>query len=306
MTRLLLGLALGTKMTWLVLFGLLPILFVAFRRLAPRNASRCMMLAQLAGVFAAALVVVNSLYLWQGSFTELQDYNFLSRSLGGPKVVFEQKTDNRFSNSWLGGLPVPLPREYLLGVDRVKLTFERGVPSYFRGEWRHGGWWYYYPYAMAIKIPLGTWALLAIAAAGSVRWRKWKSDEWILAVPMVTIVATVSLQTGFNNHMRYVLPAFPFLFILASKVFSFPSTWLGCICCAALFWSAASSLSVYSSHSGSRWGRPRRSMLNDPGLRYFQEFVPVDRIGYTLLVYHVGHSECNRLRERLLLPALDR
>ena len=38
--------------------------------------------------------------------------------------------------------------------------------SYLRGEWRKEGWWYYYLYGLAMKVPLGVWAL-ALAGGGA-------------------------------------------------------------------------------------------------------------------------------------------
>jgi hypothetical protein len=71
---------------------------------------------------------------------------------------------NRFKDSWLAGLPVPLPKNYLLGIDLQKSDFEDyHGPSYLRGEFRNKGWWYYYLYALAIKAPLGTWVLFLLA-----------------------------------------------------------------------------------------------------------------------------------------------
>jgi hypothetical protein len=40
----------------------------------------------------------------------------------------------------------------------------------------------------------------------------------VLLAPLAVILALVSSQTGFNHHLRYVLPIFPFAFIWASKV----------------------------------------------------------------------------------------
>jgi hypothetical protein len=42
-------------------------------------------------------------------------------------------------------------------------------------------------------------------------------DELILLFPGIFIFSFVSSQTGFSEHMRYVLPAFPFFFIWISQ-----------------------------------------------------------------------------------------
>ena len=57
----------------------------------------------------------------------------------------------------------------LFGRHRLqKPTLKRKMWSYLNGEWRFGGWWYYYLYALAIKEPLGTWLLVALAVGVTV------------------------------------------------------------------------------------------------------------------------------------------
>ena len=72
-------------------------------------------------------------------------------------------TGNRFAGTWLGKIPVPLPADFVQGIDTQRYDFKRGLPSYLRGQWADHGWWYYYLYALAIKEPLGTWCLAALA-----------------------------------------------------------------------------------------------------------------------------------------------
>jgi hypothetical protein len=151
----------------------------------------------------------------------------------------------------LGVVPVPLPKHFLLGIDLQKYEFESKCWSYLGGEWKHGGWWYYYLYAMAIKLPLGTWLLIFLSVfVGLVRrgyaasWR----DECFLLMPALAVLVLASSQTGFSHHLRYVLPAFPFAFVWMSKVaravdLSHRKTaWMAAL---ALAWTVASSTRVY-------------------------------------------------------------
>ena len=43
-------------------------------------------------------------------------------------------------------------------------------------------------------------------------------DECVILVPIVAILGVVSAHTGFNHHLRYVLPALPFAFVWTSRV----------------------------------------------------------------------------------------
>jgi len=109
----------------------------------------------------------------------------------------------------------------VLGLDYLQWEFERGMPCYLHGIWKDRGWWYFYLYAMAVKMPLGYWLLITIgivtATADAVRGRSVWRIEWLPILFAVIFIAVVSSQTGFTHHIRYVLPAYGFLFLLASR-----------------------------------------------------------------------------------------
>ncbi len=252
-----LGLALLTKSTWVLLLALWPAMW-GLARVARRQweviPSESL---QIAATLAVGLVVVNACYGFRGFGTRLGRYAFVSSALGGvePSGTLasaggSNRTGNRFAGHCLGWIPVPLPSDYVLGIDRQRLDFELGMPSYLRGTWKHGGWWYYYLYAMFVKIPLGTLGLLALGLGGfAFRCGRqiWPSELALLA-PAGSVLSLVSSQTGFNHHLRYALPAFGFLFVFAAKPFS--SAWLrsrrlGPVACILMAWSLASSLGVY-------------------------------------------------------------
>jgi hypothetical protein len=253
---LVLGLAELTKFTLLVFYPLWLAMWLVYR--LPDRPQMCSSQwfresLQLSVIVVLSVFTINLGYCFEGSFQRLGDYRFQSQTMTGAKSLTDVPMDggNRFTDAWAGALPVPLPKNYLQGIDSQKLDFERGFRSYLHGEWKMGGWWYYYLYALAIKIPLGTWTLFLLAVGASffaqgysVSWR----DEMVLLLPAVTILALVSSQTGFSIHSRYVLPMLPFVFVWISKV--------GCcvevrqwtmvvVAGAALCWSVGSSLWYY-------------------------------------------------------------
>lgn len=138
---------------------------------------------------------------------------------------------NPSARKWSAAIPVPVPRNYLVGIDLQQRDFEQYVkPSYLAGEWRAHGWWYYYIYAVAIKVPLGLSALATVAFAGRLFGQRAAMDsganssirdEFILLLPLLIIFSFVSLKTGFNEHLRYVLLCYPFVFILVSSSLSY-------------------------------------------------------------------------------------
>ncbi|MBX3413346.1 MAG: glycosyltransferase family 39 protein [Pirellulales bacterium] len=223
-----LGVAELTKTTLLVFFPLWPLVWIAYRwsqgwSREPRRWQR--ETTMLAASLVVGLYVINLGYGFEGSFERLRDYTFKSHLLtGAPADDRAFAPGNRFAETPLAALPVPLPRDYLQGIDAQKLDFERGMPSYLRGQWSDRGWWYYYLYGLGIKLPLGTLALVGLAALAAICLREgrasWRDDLALLA-PCAAIIVLVSSQNGFSVHFRYVLPALPFLFIWASKPFAF-------------------------------------------------------------------------------------
>jgi hypothetical protein len=254
---MLLGVTLLTKSTWIILLGLWPLLWLFFRWVLRRRGTTWSAEgAQVVTVLGLALLVLNAGYDFCGSFTLLGDFQFVSRTLRGnganptPSHGVPSSSGNRFAGTALATLPVPFPRDFVLGIDVQKVDFEKPNWSYLRGRWRERGWWYYYLYAMAIKEPLGIWGLvltsvvIGLRRVGRAKWR----DEIHLFALGVAVIALVSAQTGFNRHLRYVLPAFPCLFIFASKPFGglrLSRLVPFLLAPAFLIWAAASSLTVY-------------------------------------------------------------
>ena len=252
------GLALGlaelSKTTWILLFALWPLLWLVWRLPGWRRTPGRSWLTQglqLGVTFLLSLFLINLGYGFESCFERLGDYQFVSESLGGAPEGRAGQAGNRFAGSWLAELPVPVPRNYLLGIDVQKHDFEGHFHSYLRGEWRKEGWWYYYLYALTIKVPLGVWLLALLAAFLGLTQRgyaaSWRDEIAVLA-PAVVVLAFVSSQTGFNHHSRYVLPIFPFFFVWMSKAArAFEkkervAAWLGG---GAAAWAVASSLLVY-------------------------------------------------------------
>lgn len=256
---IILGLAIGTKTTWVLLLALYPMAW-SIGRLAgalnhstsdrqPGTAPRASVpkdLWQLTLLIAIGLYSLNALYVFDGTFRRLDSYEFYSRSLSGQaREVDAIQSGNRFRDSFVGKLPLPFPKDLVIGADVQKLDFDRKKPAYLGGTWQKGGWWYYYLYALAVKTPVGTLVIMGLSALTFMRLRP-SADEWFLLLTAAMLVTLISSQTGINKHMRYLFPAFPMLFILASRcAASSMSHWLikiATVCTAA---TAIASLSVY-------------------------------------------------------------
>jgi hypothetical protein len=214
-----LGLAQLCKGTLLIFGPTLIIAWLAFHR---RNL--CLRMLGLQGgqlllAFIVCLFTINAGYSFERTGTLLGDYAFSSKML-----TTEEKDGTRcnmFRGSWIGQFPMPLPYNYLEGIDDQRADFEAGLQSYLRGEWRATGWWYYYLYGLLIKTPIGILFLVSLVIASYTLvndTKEYARDEVFLLLPALFLIAFVSSQTGFNHHLRYILPALPFIFVWLGRI----------------------------------------------------------------------------------------
>jgi len=107
---------------------------------------------------------------------------------------------------WMTGL-----REFLAHADSGHLSFLLGNYSY-------QGWWDYFEIAFLIKTPIGT---LLLIAASLVLYRVGKplhrQDAVLLLIPPALIFIATT-QAKVNIGLRHILPVYPFLFVLASRL----------------------------------------------------------------------------------------
>lgn len=221
-TGCLLGIAELTKTTWLVLFPLWPFCWLLWRLPQQRNVTSSSLrpeLKQLVVILLLGILMINLAYGFEGSFKCLKDYKFISQTMCGPNPDSDGR--NRFAQSPIGVMPVPFPENYVLGIDVQKRDFERPKRSYLHGHWRLGGWWYFYLYALAVKLPLGMLALVLQSVilhfCRSDYRTSWR-NELLLLLPAAIVFTLVSSQTSFSHHSRYILPMIPFLIIAISRV----------------------------------------------------------------------------------------
>ena len=133
--------------------------------------------------------VLNLGYGFEGSSSRSGGTSSGHRLLSGieSKPDIPAKPGNRFADTWWASLPVPLPANYVQGIDTQRCDFERKLWSYLGGQWRDGGWWYYYLYALGIKLPLGTLCLILISVPCGF-WSKYRPswrNEVVLLLPIV-------------------------------------------------------------------------------------------------------------------------
>lgn len=264
-----LGLALLSKMSWLILLPLWPALFVFWRWCGSRMRApelvtnlnaiglsseqsspvRCRLPGgfQLTAILGLGIYVVNLFYAFDGTGTALKEFDFVSTMLSGNEQPGEP--GNRFRGSWLSELPSPVPKQYLLGFDTQKKDFEEfSGRSYLRGTWSDHGWWYYYIYGLFVKVPCGVLLIFVLGILS--RWANMAQlrDEVVLMTPALVLLVLVSSQTEFNIHLRYVFPTLGFGLVFLGRAVSVGARWhspRNLMIIVSTVWSASSMLYSY-------------------------------------------------------------
>lgn len=124
-----------------------------------------------------------------------------------------------FGEAALFGITLPLPAPFYwnnLGTTVGNLLAETEVkPDFLLGEVSSGGWWYYFPAAIAVKTPL---PLLLLSLAGIVTmlvkggWRV-QAALWLPVMFFLGMGLTGILTIGY----RHILPMLPFMAVLAAN-----------------------------------------------------------------------------------------
>ena len=116
-------------------------------------------------------------------------------------------------------LKTPIPAGGAIrGIREVLQHQGRGHFSYFFGEFRYRGWWYYYPVELGIKSPMA-FLLLALAGAfaslrGSARARSWQT---LAPLSCAVAILAAAMISQINIGVRHVLPVYLLLCIVASR-----------------------------------------------------------------------------------------
>jgi len=117
----------------------------------------------------------------------------------------------------------------------------KGHPSYFLGEFRRTGWWYYYPVVIAVKTPL---PMLLLTIAGAVPLLRAKARTWAPLAFTVGILG-FALTSQINIGVRHVLPVYMgFSLIAAAGIARWQERsrpWVNAATSALLVWFALTS-----------------------------------------------------------------
>jgi hypothetical protein len=193
------GLAVGSKLSAL---AFLPAAGLAMGAVMLWRLRPAITAAQFAGQIAAALGTA-ALVLWA-------IYGFTLNPIVGPNGLIDESA----------GAPDLLRRgifplvEVARGVAALTDISRTGLPSYFMGEIREDGWWFFFPVMIAVKTPLPFLALFLAGAVAAARERRRRPALLATAAGTAAILA-VAMTSRLNIGLRHVLAIYPLMSVVA-------------------------------------------------------------------------------------------
>ena len=195
------ALAIASKLSSLLFLPVCALAFVVVRWLVNRNAAvahderrrRADMRRTVASIAAGGAVAF--LVIWS---------------------VYHFSVGARFGRLIPGGVPMPLP-ELLDGVRELSDHNDHGHSGFLLGEHRSTGWWYFFPFGVAVKTPVTLLVLTLVGLWISVRTARARGD-WRYAAPGAALVMILgaAMTARINIGVRHVLPMFPLMAITAA------------------------------------------------------------------------------------------
>ncbi len=244
-----LGLAQGSKFSLLVLFPAFLITAILERRSSgqPRHDARLGrrdFWLRFSAILGIGLLTLNVLYEFDGTGKPLRSFAFKSWALSGLPSTDARapRFENRFRGSILGDCPVPLPKDYLIGLDSQKWDEQVGFPRLSGGRLVTGGRWYEPFIILGEKLPLGT-LILSVAALAIILTdlSRRRLIPWAVWIPAASMIGLLCSQTGLNWIVRYHLIWYPFLFIATGRLARAAEgkKWASLLIAACLLWDMA-------------------------------------------------------------------
>jgi hypothetical protein len=168
------------------------------------------LLRQWCAATAISILILNLGYLFQGTGTALGGYEFSSQAMRAIQSAAGP----------LSSLPLPVPADWLQGIDHQRQMMEADHPVFLNGDWSLRGFRGYYFYVLWYKLPHVVQLLTAAALLGL--WKA-RTDHGLLRVAgglllPVFVLLVLANGSGMQLGIRYVLPVLPFLFLFAASL----------------------------------------------------------------------------------------
>lgn len=205
------GLALLAKYSMLISGPILAVYFLALLKLAPsRSLSRNKVWSQAGITLLTLLIVVNAAYFFQSRDLSMADAEWAAAAFPSSS---EAVLATIHTLAWI------VPTDFVVGVFWQLWHSKQGHSASLLGMFSQTGWWYYFPVAFALKTTL-PFLMLSLAAIvwGFYRTVFNRSQRVIFVLVPFVIYTVFVMLSSINIGIRYYIPAFIFLFILAGAM----------------------------------------------------------------------------------------
>ena len=157
-----------------------------------------------------SLLVINAAYGFNNRPVAAEDQQWLEQAF---------KTNANLPIQTARVMRYVVPTDFLMGIFFQIHHSRDGHPASIFGKYSRYGWWYYFPAAFGLKTTI-PFLVCSIAAFVWALWRTFKKrDRTVMfaLIPFVAFTAFVMTST-INIGVRYYLPAYPFLCIMAGAM----------------------------------------------------------------------------------------
>ena len=184
------GLGLSAKFFFIPFFGLAAVVLLIARRRMPSPRGLVSLLI--------AFFIVWGVHKF--------DVGTMEREWAGmPRVMAE-----RYGWPAIATTPLPFPR-YFVSIVSLKQLDEKGRTAYLFGRISQNGWWYYFPIALGVKMPM-PFLFLFVAGVWILLWR----HQRIEIVVMVAVLLAFMMTRHINIGVRHLLSLIPIMAIVGS------------------------------------------------------------------------------------------
>lgn len=208
------GAAIASKHTALMfVMSMPPIAILLWIHEGRRYTAALRLLGQTLLALIISWYVLCSSYSWIGLGTHLGSFEFVSRRFAG---ATDKDVDygNRFSGTRIGEIPLPVPSDYLIGMDiqARDLQFDNGC--FIAGRRLTATPYGFFLVALTAKVGVvlsiaGGWAMVRSL---NVAFReRLDIDLACVFIPGLLFCGLIASQRGLSEHARYGLLLLPFL-----------------------------------------------------------------------------------------------
>jgi 4-amino-4-deoxy-L-arabinose transferase-like glycosyltransferase len=166
---------------------------------------------QFPAAVAVSLIVLNAVYLFHGTGRQLGDYAFTSQSLTVASAALGA----------LHWLPVPLPQDYLEGLDAQRAIMESPHPVFLDGQWSITGFPGYYFKTLEYKLPHPLQLAVLVGLLSTLLFRSARIPfrvHCLIGLMFAGLLGTAA-GTAMQLGVRYILPLLPLGMLYAGAVF---------------------------------------------------------------------------------------